>query len=90
MLPVPGADVTKPAAGGGHDVVGEGADVVAVGDGVVAMGRARADGVPVLVGAGGLVDVLEAAGIPEQALRTSANASVTNQQGDGPSRSERG
>jgi hypothetical protein len=60
---------------------------VAVGDGVVAVGRARADGVPVLVGAGGLVDMLKAAGIPEQALRTSADASVTYQ--EGPIRTER-
>ena len=80
VLPVPGADVTKPAAGGGHDVVGDGVDVVAV-------GCARADGVPVLVGTGGLVDVLKAAGIPEQALRTSAAASVTYQ--EGPIRTER-
>ena len=86
-MPVPGADVTKPAAGGGHDVVGDGVDVVAMGDGVVAVGRARADGVPMLVGAGGLVDVLKAAGIPEQALRTSADASVTYQ--EGPIRTER-
>ena len=85
-MPVPGADVTKPAAGGGHDVVGDGVDVV--GDGVVAVGRARADGVPMLVGAGGLVDVFKAAGIPEQALRTSADASVTYQ--EGPIRTERG
>ena len=84
-MPVPGADVTKPAAGGGHDVVGDGVDVV--GDGVVAVGRARADGVPVLVGAGGLVDMLKGAGIPEQALRTSADASVTYQ--EGPIRTER-
>ena len=87
VLPVPGADVTKPAAGGGHDVVGDGVDVVAMGDGVVAVGRARADGVPVLVGAGGLVDMLKGAGIPEQALRTSADASVTYQ--EGPIRTER-
>ena len=69
-----------------------------VGDGVVAVGCARADGVPVflgvpvLVGAGGLTDVLRATGSTEQALSTSTStdASVTNQQGDGPIRTERG
>jgi len=70
-------------------VVGDGVDVVAVGDGVVAVGRARADGVPVLVGVGGLTDVLRATGSTEQALSTSTDASVTNQQGDGPIRTER-
>lgn len=62
-------------------MVGDG--VVAVGDGVVAVGRPRADGVPVFLGVPLLVGTggLEAAGIPVQALRTSANASVAYQQG---------
>lgn len=83
-MSVPGADVTKPAAGGGHDVEGDGV----VGDGVVAVARATADGVPVLVGTRGMVGVLVAAGITEQALSTSTDASAVHQDDDGPIRIE--